>query len=117
MQKMAMTQLMTASAQGSGDSIIINEILVSPNNANYDGTDWNGDGQMGTYSDQYVELYNPTDAPIDIGGWLLYTSDAADHRPCVILCGRRIPKTKTLEKTTYKKRAEDRTDAEPQHQP
>ena len=66
MLMMALTPMMTASAQGSGDSIIINEILVSPNNANYDGTDWNGDGQMGTYNDQYVDC-------------LLYTSDAADE--------------------------------------
>ncbi|RCH71323.1 MAG: hypothetical protein DBX06_07105 [Candidatus Poseidoniales archaeon] len=76
MLMMALTPMMTASAQGSGDSIIINEILVSPNNANYDGTDWNGDGQMGTYNDQYVELYNPTNAAIDIGGWWL--DDIAD---------------------------------------
>ena len=51
---------MPSSAQGTGNSIIINEILVSANNANYGGTDWNGDGSMGNYNDQYVELYNPT---------------------------------------------------------
>ena len=56
---------MPASAQGTGNSIVINEILVSVNNANFGGTDWNGDGSMGSYSDQYVELYNPC---------LLYTS-------------------------------------------
>ena len=67
---------MSASAQGSGDSIVINEILVSANNANYGGTDWNGDGSMGNYNDQYVELYNPTNEPIDIGGW--YLDDIAD---------------------------------------
>ena len=67
---------MPASAQGSGNSIVINEILVSVNNANYGGTDWNGDGSMGSYSDQYVELYNPTSEAIDIGGW--YLDDIAD---------------------------------------
>ena len=68
---MALSPMATTTAQGTGDSIIINEILVSPNNANYGGTDWNGDGSMGTYNDQYVELYNPTAADIDIGGWWL----------------------------------------------
>jgi len=67
---------MPASAQGTGNSIVINEILVSVNNANYGGTDWNGDGSMGSYSDQYVELYNPTSEAIDIGGW--YLDDIAD---------------------------------------
>ena len=41
---MALSPMATTTAQGTGDSIIINEILVSPNNANYGGTDWNGDG-------------------------------------------------------------------------
>ena len=68
---------MPASAQGTGNSIVINEILVSVNNANYGGTDWNGDGSMGSYSDQYVELYNPTSEAIDIGGW--YLDDIADE--------------------------------------
>ena len=67
---------MPTSAQGTGNSIVINEILVSVNNANYGGTDWNGDGSMGSYSDQYVELYNPTSEAIDIGGW--YLDDIAD---------------------------------------
>ena len=58
------------------DSIYINEILVSPNNENYGGTDWNGDGSMGTYSDQFIELHNPTSEAIDIGGWWL--DDIAD---------------------------------------
>jgi len=63
---------MVASAQTAPtDAIYINEILVSPNNEQYDGTDWNGDGSMGTYNDQFVELHNPTSDAIDIGGWWL----------------------------------------------
>ena len=68
---------MAVSAQTSPtDAVYINEILVSPNNENYDGTDWNGDGSMGTYNDQFVELHNPTSEAIDIGGWWL--DDIAD---------------------------------------
>ena len=74
---MTMMPMMAVSGQTAPtDSIYINEILVSPNNENYGGTDWNGDGSMGTYSDQYVELYNPTSEAIDIGGWWL--DDIAD---------------------------------------
>ena len=74
---MTMVPMMAVSGQTAPtDSIYINEILVSPNNENYGGTDWNGDGSMGTYSDQYVELYNPTSEAIDIGGWWL--DDIAD---------------------------------------
>ncbi|MEE3200883.1 MAG: amidohydrolase family protein [Candidatus Thermoplasmatota archaeon] len=76
MLMMAMTPMMTGSAQGTGDSVIINEILISPNNENYDGTDWNGDGSMGTHNDQFLELYNPTPDAIDLGGWWL--DDIAD---------------------------------------
>ncbi len=69
--------LTVASAQSAPtDTVYINEILVSPNNEQYDGTDWNGDGSMGTYSDQFVEIYNPTSDAIDIGGWWL--DDIAD---------------------------------------
>ena len=51
----SLSPLMAVSAQTSPtDAVYINEILVSPNNENYDGTDWNGDGSMGTYNDQFV---------------------------------------------------------------
>lgn len=55
--------------QNSG--VYVSEILVSPNNENYGGTDWNCDGTFGSYSDQFIELHNPTASTIDIGGWTL----------------------------------------------
>ena len=39
--------IITTSAQGAGDSVIINEIYVSPNSEEYGGIDWNGDGEIG----------------------------------------------------------------------
>ena len=72
MLMMSLGPAMVASAQTAPtDAIYINEILVSPNNEQYDGTDWNGDGSMGTYNDQFLELHNPTSDAIDIGGWWL----------------------------------------------
>lgn len=55
--------------QNSG--VYISEILVSPNNENYGGIDWNCDGTIGQYSDQFIELHNPTASTIEIGGWTL----------------------------------------------
>ena len=61
---------MVASAQAAPtDAIYINEIYVSPNNEQFDGIDWNGDGEIGRYSNQFVEIHNPTGSPVDIGGW------------------------------------------------
>ena len=51
--------------------VIISEILVSPNSAEYDGIDWNGDGKFGTYNDMFVELHNPTDTDVNISNWVL----------------------------------------------
>ena len=44
--------IITTSAQGIGDSVIINEIYVSPNSEEYGGIDWNGDGEIGRFSNQ-----------------------------------------------------------------
>jgi 5-methylthioadenosine/S-adenosylhomocysteine deaminase len=53
------------------EELYISEILVSPNNENYGGTDWNCDGTFGSNSDQFIELFNPTSNSIDISGWTL----------------------------------------------
>ena len=59
--------------------VVISEILVSPNNlvSNatsdnvYGAVDWNGDGDYGKYSDQFIELWNPTDQVVNISNWVL----------------------------------------------
>ena len=35
--------------------VSISEILVSPNDAFHNGTDWNGDGEISSESDQYIQ--------------------------------------------------------------
>ena len=34
--------------------VVISEILVSPSDAEHDGTDWNNDGEISRDSDQYI---------------------------------------------------------------
>ena len=80
----------TASSESSDSNMIISEVLASPNGMKnnetcsncYNATDWNGDGEYGKYSDQFIELYNPTDQPINISNWVL--DDIADggSAPC-----------------------------------
>ncbi|MCS5535642.1 MAG: lamin tail domain-containing protein, partial [Candidatus Poseidoniales archaeon] len=53
------------------DHVVISEVLVSPSDAEHDGTDWNGDGYIGSSSDQYIELWNPTDQMVNISNWVL----------------------------------------------
>jgi cytosine/adenosine deaminase-related metal-dependent hydrolase len=68
--------MMTTYAQGTGDSLIINEIYASPNTEQYGGIDWNGDGEISRYSNQFVEVHNPTESTVDMGGW--WIDDIAD---------------------------------------
>lgn len=66
----------TSDGSSSSDSIYINEIYVSPNSEAYGGVDWNGDGEISRYSNQFVELHNPSEEAVDIGGW--WIDDIAD---------------------------------------
>ena len=59
----------SSTAEEHQEGIIITEIYVSPNNADYGGIDWNGDGEIGRYSNQFIEIYNSGESPVDIGGW------------------------------------------------
>jgi hypothetical protein len=43
--------------------VVINEILPAPN-----AVDWDGDGTP-DYQDEWIELYNPGDSPVGLGGW------------------------------------------------
>ena len=79
--------IITTSAQVVGDSVIINEIYVSPNSEEYGGIDWNGDGEIGRFSNQFLELHNPTDSAIDIGGWWIDDLENGGSPMCSIAWG------------------------------
>ncbi len=66
------------------DHIIMTEILVSASSEAYNGTDWNGDGNFGSSSDQFIELWNPTNETINIGGWWLDDDPNGGSPPCSI---------------------------------
>ncbi len=57
----------TAAADGSAPSIVINEVCWS--------------GAVWDHTAEWIELYNVTDAPIDLDGWLLVSSDGAPYIP------------------------------------
>ena len=75
-----------ASAAGdwNPDHIIISEILASPQGEDYGGVDLNGDGEISTDSDQFIELWNPTDEDIDISDWWLDDDPTGGSSPCSI---------------------------------
>jgi hypothetical protein len=51
--------------QAPVETLYINEVLPAPID-----TDWDGDGTA-SYQDEWVELYNPADSPVGLGGWQL----------------------------------------------
>ena len=55
------------------NGIVINEILANPDSS-VAASDVDGDGSFEN-DDEFVELYNTGDSPIDIGGWTLNTND------------------------------------------
>ena len=80
----------SASSESSDSNMIISEVLASPNGMKnnetcsncYNATDWNGDGEYGKFSDQFIELYNPTDQPINISNWVLDDIAEGGSAPC-----------------------------------
>ena len=64
----------TAVAAPNDSPLVINEIHADPDAA---GGDANGDGVVGTYDDEFVELVNVTEDLVDIGGWKLYDTVSA----------------------------------------
>ena len=79
-------QEMNAGARDA--NIVIAELFVSPNNlvANetsdnvYGSVDWNGDGDYGKFSDQFIEIWNSGDSSQDVSSWLLSTTSGSP--PC-----------------------------------
>ena len=64
--------------------VVISEVLISASGEDYNGTDWNGDGYFGSGSDQYIELWNPTNEAVDISNWRLDDTLGAGSAPCSI---------------------------------
>ena len=57
------------------------EIFVSASSESYNGTDWNNDGDIGSSSDQFIELWNAGPFPVDVSDWLLDDiTDGVQHR-------------------------------------
>ncbi|MEZ4238781.1 MAG: lamin tail domain-containing protein [Myxococcota bacterium] len=66
-----------ACAAGEGPAPRLNEILPDP-----DGTDEGA---------EWVELFNPTDGPVALGGWRLVAASAADHEAVAVLPDVDVP--------------------------
>ena len=75
----------TATANETGArnvDVRISEILVSASSEEYNGTDWNNDGDIGSMSDQFIELWNAGTEPVDVSDWLLDDMTGGGSAPC-----------------------------------
>ena len=80
----ALFPISTSSEVTEDGGIIIEEILVSASSAQYNGTDWNGDGDIGSYSDQYIMITNTGNQSVDISDWILDDTTEGGSPPCRI---------------------------------
>ena len=80
----ALFPISTSSEVTEDGGIIIEEILVSASSAQYNGTDWNGDGDIGSYSDQYIMITNTGNQSVDISDWILDDTTDGGSPPCRI---------------------------------
>jgi len=62
--------------------VVIAEVLVSASSEQYNGTDWNGDGTIGSVSDQYIELWNTGGTAVDVSDWWLDDAPDGGSPPC-----------------------------------
>ncbi|MEC8709701.1 MAG: lamin tail domain-containing protein, partial [Candidatus Thermoplasmatota archaeon] len=69
-------------ANGRNVNVKISEILVSASSESYNGTDWNNDGDIGSSSDQFIELWNAGSEPVDVSDWLLDDVTDGGSAPC-----------------------------------
>ena len=66
----------------AANDVIISEVLVSASSLDYNGTDWNGDGVVGSESDQFIELWNRGTQPVDVSNWILDDITDGGSGPC-----------------------------------
>ena len=64
--------------------VMISEILVSPNDASHNGTDWNGDGQINRQSDQYIMITNNGTNDVNLLNWTIDDITSGGSAPCTI---------------------------------
>lgn len=62
----AYTAPLWIAGQYEPETIFVNEILPAPGDR-----DWDGNG-VADYNDEWLELYNPLDRPVGLGGWRLF---------------------------------------------
>ena len=80
----------SASAEDEID-IRISEILVSASGEDYDGVDWNGDGVIGSISDQFIEIWNAGNQPVDVSNWWLDDNEDGGSAACQLAWNTTIP--------------------------
>ena len=56
----------------------------------YDGVDWNGDGVIGSISDQFIEL-NAGNQPVDVSNWWLDDNEDGGSAACQLAWNTTIP--------------------------
>ncbi|MCA9439732.1 MAG: lamin tail domain-containing protein, partial [Candidatus Omnitrophica bacterium] len=79
----------TNGVKGDAPTVVINECSYDPNEF---GTihDYNGDGVPDEAADEFVELYNATDSPIDLSGWTLDDDNPANGNTFTFPAGAEI---------------------------
>ena len=82
---------------GRESTVVVSELLVSPNNLvsnetsqnAYGAVDWNGDGDYGKYSDQFIELWNTGSSPVNVSNWQLSLTSGSP--PCQLAWNTVLP--------------------------
>ena len=72
--------------------IVFNEVLIDGRI----GEDANGDGDVDGTDDEFVELVNASDAPVDLGGFLLVEADLAAAARHTFAAGTTLPAGEAL---------------------
>ena len=78
------TKVVSEGSDWQPDHVVISEVLASPQGEDYGGYDLNGDGKISFESDQFIELWNPTDAAVDISDWWLDDDPTGGSSACSI---------------------------------
>jgi hypothetical protein len=81
----------------SGPSVVMNEVLYDPSNSGLLG-DANGDGVYVQDEDEFIELINTGNQPLDVSGWKVYDASALSSATPrhVFPAGSVIPSGKAL---------------------